>query len=53
MIAFLGRNFDKLPEYPGIGVHDQLKDKTVIDLLIIIGGPDRIVQSAREIHHEM
>ena len=53
MIAFLVRNFDKLPEYPGLGVHDQLKEKTVIDLLIIIGEPDRTIRAAREIHHEM
>jgi hypothetical protein len=49
MIAFLVRNFDKLPEHPGVGIHNQLKEKTIIDLIVILGCPNRIIRAARKI----
>ena len=49
MIAFLIRDLDKLPEGPGVAVHNQLKKKIIIDLFIILVCPDRIIGAAREI----
>ena len=49
MIAFFIGNLDKLPECPRIAVHNELKEKVIVDLFIILVRPDRIIGAAWKI----